>query len=177
MGKRSLSEHNQRSMTEALDKLNKGVSALCVGLFILLFFLISLQVISRYALSDPFTWTEECSRALFIWICFLGASVAQRNKNHITIDFFMRFFSEKARILLAVFVHVLTLLFFGLLIIKGAELMQRGYFLPFVTVSWLNWGHIYAAVPVTGSIMFCYSLDEIVSLLSRPGTFFLKRKR
>jgi TRAP-type C4-dicarboxylate transport system permease small subunit len=46
-----------------------------------------LQVTFRYVLNAPLVWTEELARILYIWACYLGAPVALRRGNHVTIVF------------------------------------------------------------------------------------------
>ena len=44
------------------------------------------QVIWRYLFNDPLVWSEELSRYLFIWISYISAWVAWKNRAHIALD-------------------------------------------------------------------------------------------
>lgn len=61
---------------------------LTLSMAILLGFLIlcTLQVVSRFVLELPFTWTEELTAALVIWMTFLGAIAVQREDSQIRVE-------------------------------------------------------------------------------------------
>jgi len=44
------------------------------------------QVIWRYVFHDPLVWSEELARYLFIWISYISAWVAWKNRSHIALD-------------------------------------------------------------------------------------------
>ena len=55
---------------------------------ILMFFIFVLglaQVIWRWVLNDPITWSEELIQLTYVWICYLGWAIATRKDSHIRI--------------------------------------------------------------------------------------------
>lgn len=44
------------------------------------------QVIARYVFDSSFSWSEEISRYLFIWMIYLGVSYAVKQDKHIKVD-------------------------------------------------------------------------------------------
>jgi TRAP-type C4-dicarboxylate transport system permease small subunit len=46
---------------------------------------IFVQVVFRYALESSLSWSEELARYLFVWVIFVGASVAVRRGQHIAL--------------------------------------------------------------------------------------------
>jgi len=67
------------------------------------------QVILRYLLGMPLTWSEEISRYLFVWVVFLGGGVAARYRGHIVLDFLLGILPRKVRIGLVLAMGVLSL--------------------------------------------------------------------
>ncbi|ARK29777.1 TRAP transporter large permease [Halalkalibacter krulwichiae] len=70
--------------------------------FLTFILFINAQVLNRYLL--PFleignitTWTEEVSRYIFIWISYLGASLAIKRRESIQVNFFIGRLSEDLR--------------------------------------------------------------------------------
>ena len=57
-----------------------------VGLLVVLIIVVSLQVITRY-LPIPFSWTEEISRFLLIWLTLLGVVRVLALDQHISLNF------------------------------------------------------------------------------------------
>ncbi len=77
-----------------LDKSLVFEETIEIGLFILMFFTIIVQVIFRFrpiaelVSYTPF-WTEELSRWLYIYIVFIGAGVGLHRNEHIAIEIFV----------------------------------------------------------------------------------------
>lgn len=44
------------------------------------------QVVWRYVLNDPLTWSEELARYLFVWVGYLAAWLAWTRRAHIALD-------------------------------------------------------------------------------------------
>lgn len=62
--------------------------------FWVLAFVVFAQFISRYVFNSSIAWTEEIARYLLIYVTFLGASVAVRNRSHIAVEFMYRYLPE-----------------------------------------------------------------------------------
>jgi TRAP-type transport system small permease protein len=58
-----------------------------VPLFVLMLILMILQVICRYILEIPLSFSEELCRYLFVCCTFLGAAIATAERGHIEINF------------------------------------------------------------------------------------------
>lgn len=58
-------------------------------LFCLIVILIFTQVLFRYLLNNSLNWTEELAKYLFVWMTFIGAACAFKDKIHIGVDFFV----------------------------------------------------------------------------------------
>ena len=63
------------------------LGAILISLFIVVIVCISLQVVYRYLLNNPLTWTEEVAKLSFMWMVFLGLAMAERDGLHIAVDF------------------------------------------------------------------------------------------
>lgn len=56
-----------------------------------------IQVLFRYGLDSSLSWSEELARYLFVWIIFIGTSVAARRKQHIFIEIVVALFPARLR--------------------------------------------------------------------------------
>jgi TRAP-type C4-dicarboxylate transport system permease small subunit len=76
-----------RRFCELYFKLTRVLlAALLMGMVVLVFG----NVVLRYAFNSGLTISEELSRIFFVWIIFLGATVALAEHGHIGIDFVIK---------------------------------------------------------------------------------------
>ena len=67
-------------------KIAKAVNVLLILMLSLMTVLIFAQVIYRYVLKQPLSWSEELSRYFFSGITLFGAVVLYRNTGHINMS-------------------------------------------------------------------------------------------
>ncbi len=75
------------SIYDAMVKVVEAIVVLCAGVMVLC---VSVNVVARYFLNVGITWIEEISTLMFVWMMFLGAFVALRNKAHIALVFLIK---------------------------------------------------------------------------------------
>lgn len=59
--------------------------------------LVFVAAVMRF-LGTPLIWSVDMAQLLFIWLCFLGACRAMRQRSHLGVDFVVRFLPFKARL-------------------------------------------------------------------------------
>jgi TRAP-type C4-dicarboxylate transport system permease small subunit len=94
----------------------------CVAIVVISF----VAVISRYVLNDSLTWSEEMTRYMFIWIVFLGAAIAVRQRAHIAIDLFTGRISARGERVLNAIERLTTIAFALLVGIPGLAFVRIG---------------------------------------------------
>ena len=117
------------------------------------------QVVSRYLLGDPSSFTDELARYLLIWIGLLGAAQAAGQKMHLAIDLLPNRLTPGPRHRLAAGVQILIGLFSFLVMGLGGWFLVRltftlGQSSAALGIS-LAW--IYAVIPLSGLIMTFYA--------------------
>jgi TRAP-type C4-dicarboxylate transport system permease small subunit len=142
-------------LTAALDR---WTCIACIALFVAILAVMVLQVTFRYALNAPLTWTEELARYLFIWACFLGAPVATRRGNHVTIAFVSDRLPRGLGRAVTAGIQVLSLVFFVQLAIQGAVLTVRSHTVEAITLP-IPWSLIYLAVPLSAVLMILQTVE------------------
>lgn len=154
-----------KKVTEIADKIAKFIVTLSFGTMTLLIFL---QVIFRYIFKESLSWSEELSTYLFIWLTFIGASIATREGTHINVGMFIS--SRKSKVtrkILTVFANTLSMFFLGVLTVYGFNIAAQ--ILKFKQVSasmpFLLVGIIYFAVPIGSLIMFLNLLEINIKVI------------
>jgi len=107
-----------RILDRTLLALSAAILAAIAGLTIV-------QVFYRYVLNNALSWSAELTRIGFIWMTFIGSAVAINRRRHLRIDSIIGLLSEKVRILLDVFVHVIVAAIMIFLTIRGYSLAVR----------------------------------------------------
>lgn len=73
-----------------MEKLLKVLNGLLNGIIVIVLAsmvaLVFFNVVLRYAFHLSITWSEEMARYLFVWVIFLGAIVASKEKSHLGVD-------------------------------------------------------------------------------------------
>jgi len=80
-----------------IAKIETYILVFVLSVMVILAFL---QVILRNLFSEGILWGDILLRHLVLWVGFLGASLATREKKHINIDLFTRFFKGKSKSLI-----------------------------------------------------------------------------
>ncbi len=127
---------------------------------------ILLQIFSRAFMKVPFSWTEELSRITFMWFCFLGSSIAMKEKAHLGIDYFMeKIENRRLRRLNQLVINSLIGLFGFLMSYYGFKVMGIMH-KQVSSVMRIPMSYFYAVIPITGMlflIMALYFLYEMYS--------------
>lgn len=139
----------------------KFIKALLIAFFIALVCVVSYQLISRNVDFLPrFSGTEEISRWLFIWMIFLGASLAVRENSHLVIDVLPN------RIWLNKILSAISIIVVGLVSIlfvtMGYQFFQSGL-IKTSPMSQLSFAWVYAAIPFSGLSMLIFILEKIIT--------------
>lgn len=122
------------------------------------------QVITRFILSNPSSFTEELSRFLLIWIGLLGAALAYKDSMHLGLDILTKDLTGKKKLYSDLLVHVLVAIFaIVVLIVGGGNLVGLTLSLNQVSASMgILMGYVYVALPLSGALILLYSMDFVV---------------
>ena len=92
-------------------------------LFIVIMVLLFLQVVTRYVFKHSFTWTEELSVLLFVWMTYMGVSSAVTYRKNLRIDALLDVVPFRVKKLLLIISDVIFILFNLYLIVPFVELI------------------------------------------------------
>ena len=116
-----------------------------------------LQVLMRYLVAQPNSWSEEVSRFAFIWVSLLGASLAVEHRAHFGFDQVTQKLAPRAQKAVETFAGGVVLVFSLLLIGTGIALMHLTMGERSAALN-LPIALVYAAVPVSGVLMVIHLL-------------------
>ena len=97
-----------RAIKQLDEWLAKTESGFLVFLLFLMVFLAFGQVLLRNLFSSGLLWTDLFLRQLVLWVGFLGASLAVRERRHISIDVLPQFIPATYRPFVQILVNLCT---------------------------------------------------------------------
>ncbi len=124
--------------------------AIACTLLVLMVIILATQVLFRYVFFIGLDWTEETARFCFVWMIYMGASLAALQARHIRIEIHLKWLGPR---IYAVFMMLSDLLWVSynlILVWVGFKLTYRMIFqLPYIspTLGW-NLGYVYLVIPV-----------------------------
>ncbi|PUU87508.1 MULTISPECIES: TRAP transporter small permease [Halanaerobium] len=111
-------------MNKILNLIDKVIKYLIITFLTLMVVLVFMQVIFRFVLNNPLQWSEELSRFLFVWISFLGASLALKQGQHLGIDVFLKLFPRKLSKFFIFLSYIFILIFLVGISYKGVGVLN-----------------------------------------------------
>jgi TRAP-type C4-dicarboxylate transport system permease small subunit len=147
-------------MMTVVRALERCADWLLIALFTLIFALVLAQVFFRYVLNDPLVWSEELARLAFIWVAMLTWGLGSRRGSHIAVTFLPDMLPRTPRLLLAMLVQALIILFCAILAWHGVTLTARNTDLSLVTLD-ISYAIVYVVAPIGAMIVVFYCLAEI----------------
>jgi len=146
--------------------LNRLLEVFLVILMTLLVLDVLWQVISRYILSSPSSFTDELAGFLLIWVGVLGAAYVAGRKEHLAIDILIQRSSPARQHLLLYLIYSLILLFaLSVMVTGGVVLMYTRFALQVKSAALqLPLGYVYSVLPISGLIIMYYEVIHILQL-------------
>lgn len=151
-------------MERIRNKINKVIILFSSLVLTMLVLAVTWQVISRYVLNSPSTFTDEFSRFSLIWVGLLGATYSFGVKAHLSIDLLFNKMSKEKKLKMQMLISIIVLIFILLVqIIGGGQLSLNtmGQLSPSLQIPM---GVVYSILPISGVINLLYMLVDIVEL-------------
>lgn len=148
------------------QRLNKALEAFLVFILSILVIDVLWQVISRYLLSSPSSFTDELAGYLLIWVGVLGAAYVAGRKEHLAIDILLQRSPPLRQRRLLYIIHSLIFLFaLTVMVIGGIILMYTRFVLQVKSAALqLPLGYVYIILPVSGLIIMYYEVLHMIEL-------------
>jgi TRAP-type C4-dicarboxylate transport system permease small subunit len=144
-------------------KLDKAIAALLVILMALMVFNVTWQVLSRYVVQNPSSFTDELSRYMLIWLGMLGAAYVAGQEQHIAIDLLPNRLVGKPKMKLMMLINVIVLFFaFSVMVLGGINLVYITFILGQKSATMqIPLAYIYTILPFSGVLVIYYQIFQI----------------
>jgi TRAP-type C4-dicarboxylate transport system permease small subunit len=156
------------AVEKVCDRLMSGI---LVALMLTLVLGVTWQVISRYVLMQPSSWTEELARFVLIWLGLLGTAYAYRTRAHMAIDQLVQRLGCRWRIRVQLVAMLAVILFAGAgMIVGGGKLVLLTLELDQLSAALgVRMGLVYLVLPVSGALLVFFAGLDVVKLLGKQS--------
>ena len=163
----------ERMEKDLIEKLlfliKKGLRILSCITICFLTIIVAMQVVNRNFFDRSFTWVEELSSILMIYIAYFGAAIATINDSNTRIDFFIRKLPDKGYRIISCLDDFICIAFLIIVICYSAQGMSKNLnmFTPAL--------HLPVSVNYLGVLLGCilmvlfYSVHAVLDLKKFVG--------
>lgn len=146
------------------NQLDRILEKILISFMCILVLDVLWQVLSRYALASPSSFTDELAGFLLIWVGLLGAAYVAGQKQHLAIDLLLQKSSPANQKHLLRFINVCIALFaLSVMVIGGSWLViTRFQFNVNSAALQIPLGYVYLVLPLSGLLTLYYSIVFII---------------
>ncbi len=161
-------------MTQVKTKfiIDKIVSNALMFLMAAMVLNVTWQVLSRYVIQNPSSFTDELSRYMLIWLGMLGSAYVAGKDKHLAIDILPQKLKGKSKRRLVIFINVIVMAFaFFAMVLGGSNLVYITYILEQKSATLqMPLAFIYIIIPFSGLLVMYYNIFQIsVTLKTQKG--------
>ncbi len=136
------------------------------------------QVLTRFILKNPSSFTEELAGFLLIWIGLLGASYAYYTKAHLGIDVLTYKLTGTKKQVIEILINVIVLAFaFFVMVVGGLRLVNLTFTLSQISPALgIEMGYIYLVIPISGIFVIYFAIFFIVEAIQTKPSELVTHK-
>lgn len=125
------------SLLRMLHTVEERVASIIMMAIVALVFI---AASSRY-LGSPINWSVDLAQGLFVWVVYLGASLAARDDRHIGVSYFVDLLSPALKRIVTIAGNLLVIVFLGCVVYYG------------IVVSVINVNRQLTSIPISYSFI------------------------
>jgi TRAP-type C4-dicarboxylate transport system permease small subunit len=131
-------------------------------IILLLAVTVCIQVFFRYILNDPQAWSELLVQFTFIWLTLLGAAMATRSKENLTVTFIYARFTGVAKNVLQIALDLVVIVVSCLWL--WSSVLQIGYTWGTIEAGInIRLGVVYLVFPIAFALIILFSVEDIMN--------------
>lgn len=165
---------------KVLAKIRKIIdvtlSSVCALIFAFMVCIGTYQIVARMILGDPSTVSEELLTYSFTWMALLASAYVFGKKDHMRMGFLADKLTGTPRKVLEILIEILLMVFTGTVLIYGGLSIMKLTMIQKTASLGIPMGVIYTILPVTGVVIFIYSILNIIDLCAGKEQEHLKVK-
>lgn len=142
------------------DNIERIISYINILLMSVLIITVFIDVLVRYVYKKPIIWSTEVSLICFIWLIFLGSSIAVRHRRHYVVEIIPLNW-VKTNIILDIVADIASFALLYIMVFNGFNFAKMGM-IRYTTSLALPQTVIFAAIPVAGIVMTLFNIEQLI---------------
>ena len=155
-------------IARAASALVSALEVYCTVLMITMAIIVLAGVFYRYVVQQSLPWYDEFAEFLLVWLTFYGSALATQRDAHIGFETLVEYLPARLQRVVGIAAEVVVLLIQAALFYYGWTLVAAASFDAAISIRWVRLSWVYAAIPISGGLMFLIGLWRLAGLL-RPG--------
>jgi TRAP-type C4-dicarboxylate transport system permease small subunit len=139
-------------MRKLVEVVNRGAEALTQIFLAVMVVTVFTQVIFRFFIQQPLSWSEEVARYVFVGIIWMGAAAVVRENGHPGMDLLTRSLPPGWQRGIQLLVNLMVAVTLVTVVLTGSRLVYGNMSQPSPAME-LPMGIPYAAIPLSAAIM------------------------
>lgn len=147
--------------------IDKSLEWILVFLMSILVVDVLWQVISRYIMNSPSSFTDELAGFLLIWVGLLGAAYVAGKREHLAIDLLIQKSSPLRKFKLEMIISAIIVVFaITVMIIGGSWLVYTRFYLSVKSAALgMPLGIVYLVLPLSGVLIAYFDVDNMYNMV------------
>lgn len=119
-----MASKKQDLFDKSIIVLHRIEDSLLTGLLLIMILMAVLQIFLRNLFDSGIIWGDEMVRILVLWLGLIGAMIASRDNNHISIDVLSRYLPKKIKKITTFITHLFTCIICGIMAWYSLEFIK-----------------------------------------------------
>ncbi len=141
------------------------LNALAGGSFLAMVILTCWQVLTRYILKNPSSWSEELVSYLFAWMALMGASLITSERGHMNIPALVERMPKKARKGFSILSEAVAFLFSMVILLYGGIQITSLAMGQMTSSLGIAVGVFYVVLPLCGVLSMAFTAMNIWDIM------------
>jgi len=142
-------------------RFNRALDSLMFVLLAAIVIILLSQVVFRYVLNNPLVGSEDAAKLATIWMVFLGAGLAVRDRLHIQIDYFIEKLPFRVQRTIDAAMALAVLGFIAIALYQCIDLFDMQHGMKSVGLN-IDIFYFSAALPAGFALMALYMIRQLL---------------
>ncbi len=154
-------------MNKLREILTQILNVLAGASFLVMVALTCWQVLTRYVLNNPSSWSEELVSYMFAWMSLLGASLVTAERGHMNIPIMVEKCGPALQKLLLCLAEIIGFLFSAVILAYGGFQIANLAMGQMTSSLGVPIGVFYVVLPLCGILNMVYTVLNIVDIMQK----------